>query len=345
MSFLVIDIMYKKALITGISGQDGSYLAELLLDKKYEVHGVVRRSSSINTKRIEHIYSNERLHLHYGDLTDSLSVDDIVHKVKPDEVYHLAAQSHVRVSFAVPKYTGEVDALGTLYVLEAIRKHCPGTKMYNASTSELFGKSQDPIQSENTPFYPRSPYGCAKLYAYWIVKNYREAYNLFAVNGILFNHESPRRGETFITKKVISKLVEIKECYGDSTPLLIGNLEAKRDWGYAPEYVEGMWRMMQQSKPEDFVLATGESHSVRELIEEVCDYLQLGLYWEGEGLKEIGYSKTFDKPIIKISSKYFRPSEIDILCGDFSKAQKALGWEPKTKFKDIIRIMINSQQI
>jgi len=337
--------MRKKALITGISGQDGSYLAELLLYKGYEVHGMVRRSSSINTKRLEHIYGDPRLTLHYGDMTDSLSVDDIVHKVIPDEIYHLAAQSHVRVSFAIPKYTGEVDALGTLYVLEAMRKHCPKARMYNASTSELFGKVLETPQSETTSFNPRSPYGCAKLYAYWVVKNYREAYNLFAVNGILFNHESPRRGETFITKKVISKLVEIKECFGNVEPLYIGNLEAKRDWGYAPEYVEGMWMMLQQDKPEDFVLATGETHSNRELIEEVCKYLDLGLCWKGKGINEIGYSGILSKPIIKISSKYFRPLEVELLQGDFSKAKKILGWEPKTRFKELIEIMIEAEQV
>ena len=337
--------MNKKALITGISGQDGSYLAELLLDKGYTVHGVVRRSSSINTKRLEHIYENTRLYLHYGDMTDSLSIDDIVHKVMPDEIYHLAAQSHVLVSFSVPKYTGEVDALGALYVLEAMRKHCPGAKMYNASTSELFGKVLETPQTELTPFNPRSPYGCAKLYAYWIVKNYREAYGLFAVNGILFNHESPRRGETFVTKKVISKLVELAEYRGNTEPLYMGNLEVKRDWGYAPEYVEGMWRMLQQYKPEDFVLATGEIHSNRELVEEVCNYLDLGLFWKGKGPDEIGYSETLDKPIIKLSPKYLRPLEVELLQGDYSKAKKILGWEPKTRFKELIKIMIEAEQL
>jgi len=337
--------MNKKALITGISGQDGSYLAEFLLDKGYEVHGVIRRSSSINTSRLDLIYDNKDLHLYYGDLTDSLSVDDIVHKVMPDELYHLAAQSQVRVSFDVPKYTGEVDALGTLYVMEAVKKHCPGARVYNAATSELFGDVKESPQSEKTPFNPRSPYACAKLYSYWIVKNYREAYNIYACNGILFNHESPRRGETFITKKVITKLVQIAKSEGSFTPLYIGNLEATRDWGYAPEYVEGMWRMLQQDTPEDFVLATNESHSVRELIEEVCDHLEFELEWTGEGLNEIGYSWKFKNPIIKIDHRYFRPLEVNALKGDFSKAKEKMGWEPKIKFKKLIKIMINALQI
>lgn len=334
--------MNKKALITGITGQDGSYLAELLLEKGYEVHGIIRRSSSFNTERIDHIFDD--LKLYYGDLVDSLSIDDIVHQVKPDEVYHLGAQSHVKVSFDVPKYTGEVDALGTLHILEALRKHAPKAKFYNATTSELFGKVQEVPQKETTPFYPRSPYGVAKLYSYWIVKNYREAYNMFAVNGILFNHESERRGGTFVTKKVISKLVEIAgDLSGNCKPLHIGNMEAQRDWGYAPEFVEGMWRMLQQEVPEDFVLATGETHSVRELIEETCKLLNIDLVWEGEGVKEVG--KWGDEVIIKIDPKYFRPSEVDLLVGDYSKAKEKLGWKPKTKFKDLIMKMIIYENI
>jgi GDPmannose 4,6-dehydratase len=321
-----------KALITGITGQDGSYLAELLLEKGYEVHGIIRRSSSFNTGRIDHIF--DKLHLYYGDMSDPLSIDNVISEVKPDEIYHLGAQSHVRVSFDVPVYTGQVDALGTLYMLEAVKKHCPQAKFYNASTSELFGNSQPP-QSETTPFAPRSPYGCAKLYAYSLVVNYREAYNLFAVNGILFNHESERRGETFVTKKIISGLARIKKWLLDT--LYVGNLDAKRDWGYAPEYVEGMWRMLQTELPEDYVLATGESHSVREFIDEACKNLDIDIQWFGEGIDEIGWYK--QKPVIKIDTKYFRPSEIDILQGDASKAKKELGWEPKVKFKELVRIM------
>jgi len=353
--------MALKALITGITGQDGSYLAELLFEKGYEVHGIIRRSSSFNTSRLNKIYQdphvdNRRLFLYYGDLVDSLSINDIVCKVHPSEVYHLGAQSHVRVSFDIPKYTADVDAVGTLNLLEAIRNHCPEAKFYNASTSELFGKVQEVPQRETTPFYPRSPYGVAKLYSYWITKNYREAYNIFAVNGILFNHESPRRGHTFVTKKVVEKLVEISECglfkkYVCDEPLFIGNLDAKRDWGYAPEFVEGMWRMLQHDKPEDFVLATGETNSVREMIEYVCEYLELGLEWRKGGLRdsnnqptfEVGYSNRIEQDIIKIDPKYFRPSEVDLLVGDYSKAKELLGWEPKTKFKDLIKLMIEDE--
>lgn len=325
-----------KALITGITGQDGSYLAELLLSKGYEVHGIIRRSSSFNTGRIDHIL--DKLHLYYGDITDPLSIDDIISRVKPDEIYHLGAQSHVRVSFDVPVYTGQVDAMGTLYILEAIRKHCPGARFYNASTSELFGNSEPP-QNETTPFAPRSPYGCAKLYAYNITVNYREAYNLFAVNGILFNHESERRGETFVSKKIISGLLKIKKGLLDT--LYVGNLDAKRDWGYAPDYVYGMWRMLQTDYPSDYVLATGESYTVREFINEVCKNLEIGIRWFGKGIDEIGWYK--QRQIIKIDSKYFRPSEVNILQGNASKAKRELGWEPKIKFKELIRIMIRSE--
>lgn len=334
------------ALITGITGQDGSYLADLLLSKGYEVHGIIRRSSSFNTARIDHLYQspqekNKHLFLHYGDLIDSISIDDIVYKVKPDEIYNLGAQSHVQVSFEIPKYTGEVDALGTLHLLEAMRKHSPKARFYNASTSELFGKVQEIPQRETTPFYPRSPYGVSKLYAYWITKNYRESYGLFAVNGILFNHESPRRGGTFVTKKVISKLKDITK--GSNDVLYIGNLESKRDWGYAPEYVEGMWKMLQHDEPEDFVLATGETHSVRELIEVTCDIFGLQLEWRGYGLDEVGYSRTFSRDIVRIDDRYFRPAEVDILIGDSSKAKEKLNWEAKTKFEELIKIMIENE--
>jgi GDPmannose 4,6-dehydratase len=339
----------KVALLSGITGQDGSYLAELLLQKGYEVHGIIRRSSSFNTGRLDHIYQDphipdRHLILYYGDVADSLSVDGIVHNVKPDEIYHLGAQSHVRVSFDVPAYTAQVDAFGTLNMLEAMKKHCPDARFYNAATSELFGKVQEIPQKETTPFYPRSPYGIAKLYAYWMVKNYREAYNLFAVNGILFNHESERRGETFVTKKVISKLVEIKECFGQVSPLYIGNLESMRDWGYAPEYVEGMWRMLQHDKPEDFVLATGETHSIRELIEETGRMLGMTITWRGKGLQETGiWLNNREQEIIKIDPKYFRPTEVDLLVGNPLKAKNILGWEAKTKFKDLIKIMVEHE--
>lgn len=328
-----MNFMNKKALITGITGQDGSYLAELLLEKGYEVHGVVRRSSSFNTGRIDHIFN--KLHLHYGDLTDSLSIDQIIHKVKPDEIYHLAAQSHVRVSFDVPKYTGEVDALGTLYMLEAIRKYCIKTKFYNASTSELFGKAQEIPQTETTPFYPRSPYGVAKLYSYWIVKNYREAYDMFAVNGILFNHESERRGDTFVTKKIVNGLIRY---IGTGESFSLGNLSAKRDWGYAPEYVEAMWMMLQPCKPEDFVIATGEAHSVKDFINECLTHLpsRLNFKWKGNTLWNL------DNLVIGIDKKYYRPASVDVLVGDSTKARAKLGWKPKVKFKELVEIMMKA---
>lgn len=335
----------KRALITGITGQDGSYLAELLLKKGYEVHGIMRRSSSFNTGRIEHLYEHKfkTLFLHYGDLVDPISIDSIMKEVMPEEVYHLAAQSHVWASFEMPDYTGKVDALGTLYVLEAIKKHCPRAKFYNATTSELFGKVQEIPQKETTPFYPRSPYGVAKLYSYWIAKNYKEAYDLFVCNGILFNHESPRRGKTFVTMKVISKLVEIAKYEGNTSPLYIGNMEARRDWGYTPEFVEGMWLMMQQDNPDDYVLSTGETHSVRELIELSADMLNLNLKWRGSGEMEVGYSKYLNKEIIKIDPVYYRPTEVDLLVGDPSKAKEKLGWEAKTKFKDLVKIMMDHE--
>ena len=331
----------KVALISGITGQDGSYLAELLLEKGYEVHGIVRRSSSFNTGRIDHVF--DKLHLHYGDMSDSLSIDNIVYKVKPDEIYHLAAQSHVRVSFDVPKYTGDVDALGTLIFLEAIRKHCPKSKFYNASTSELFGEVQEIPQSEKTPFHPRSPYGVAKLYAFWIVKNYKEAYNMFAVNGILFNHESERRGDTFVTKKITNGF---KNVIKNSKPFYLGNLKAKRDWGYAKEYVKGMWLMLQQDEPEDFVIATGETHTVKEFINECIEiiYKKYGndiakFIWEKDD-QDRDILTRGNKLVIGIDKKYYRPSEVNLLLGDPSKAKEKLGWEAKTKFKDLVKLMM-----
>lgn len=329
--------MNKIALITGITGQTGSYLAELLLDKNYTVHGIIRRSSSFNTKRIDHLYNNPNLILHYGDMSDSLSIDNIVHKTQPGEIYNLGAQSHVAVSFELPEYTGQVDGLGILRLLEAARKHCPNAKIYQASTSELFGDVLEIPQTEKTPFNPKSPYGSAKLYAYYICKNYRESYNMFICNGILFNHESPRRGDTFVTKKIIKGLVNWKHT---KTPIKLGNIFTKRDWGYAPEYVYGMWLMLQQEKPDDYILATGETHTIKEFIEEACEHLDIKLTWwnNGEGIDEkTGLS------VIKIDKKYFRPNEVNLLIGDYSKARKLLNWEPKTKFKDLIKIMIEHE--
>ncbi len=335
----------KKALITGITGQDGSYLAELLLEKGYEVHGIIRRSSSFNTERIDHLYQDTHVHgaklfLHYGDLADSSSVSRLIEKIQPDEIYNLGAQSHVRVSFDVPEYTGDVDGLGTLRILDAIKESGIKTKFYQASSSELYGKVQEVPQKETTPFYPRSPYAVAKLYAFWITVNYRESYNLFACNGILFNHESPRRGETFVTRKITRGLARI--IAGKDDCLYLGNLDAKRDWGYAKDYVEGMWLMLQQEKPADFVLATGEMHSVREFIEECCKILEIDLQWKGKGEKEVGIDKKTKKEIIKIDPKYFRPAEVEQLLGDPSKAKKLLKWKPKTTFKDLVKIMMEA---
>lgn len=337
----------KKAIITGITGQDGSYLAEFLLEKNYEVHGFIRRSSSFNTSRIDHLYNNteilnKKLFLHYADLVDTSSLNRLLDKIEPDEIYNLAAQSHVKVSFDVPDYTAQVDALGTLRILDAIREVGieKKVKFYQASTSELFGKVQQVPQNEKTPFYPRSPYGVAKLYAYWIIVNYREAYNLFACNGILFNHESPRRGETFVTRKITQAMSRIKLSLQDC--LTIGNLDAKRDWGYAPEYVDAMWRMLQQNTPDDFVIATGETHTVREFIEETYKLLGEELKWEGSGINEIGICKRSGKIIVRIDSKYFRPTEVDLLIGDISKAKKILNWSPKTTFNELVRIMTES---
>jgi GDPmannose 4,6-dehydratase len=337
----------KKALVTGITGQDGSYLAELLLEKGYEVHGVLRPSSSIRTARIDHLFNDptinfKKLFLHYGDLNDTTNIASLIREIEPDEVYNLAAQSHVRISFEVPELTAETDALGTLTVLEAIRKQglTHKTRFYQASTSELFGLAQEIPQKETTPFYPRSPYGVAKLYGYWIIKNYREAYGMFACNGILFNHESERRGHNFVTRKITTGLSRIK--LGQQEILELGNLDAKRDWGYAKEYVEAMWLMLQHDTPEDFVIATGETHSVREFVESSCKELGIRLEWQGEGVDEVGIDKQTCKAIIKINPRFFRPTEVDLLLGDASKAKQKLGWEAKTKFADLAKLMVKA---
>ena len=333
-----------KVIISGITGQDGSYLAELLLQKGYEVHGIIRRSSSFNTGRIDHIINNkeyrDRFFFHHGDVTDTSNLNRIIEKVKPDEIYNLAAQSHVKVSFDLPDYTAQVDALGTLRFLDAIRETGVETKFYQASTSELYGKAQQVPQNEKTPFYPRSPYGVAKLYGYWIIINYREAYNLFACNGILFNHESPRRGETFVTRKITRAAARIKAGVQDN--LYLGNLHAKRDWGYAPEYVEGMWRMLQEDKPRDYVLATGETNSVKDFVDIAFKELNLELEWEGKGLNEKGIEKNTGKERVLIDPDYYRPTEVEILKGDASKAKKELGWSPKVKFEELVSIMVKA---
>lgn len=333
----------KKALIFGITGQDGSYLAELLLEKGYEVHGVIRRSSSFNTGRINHIF--DKIKLHYGDVTDPLSVTNIISEIKPNEIYNLSAQSHVKVSFEMPYYTGMVDALGTMAVLEAVRAHCPSARFYQASTSELYGGMEynrpETGYTEESPFHPRSPYGVAKIYGFWAVKNYREAYGIYACNGILFNHESPRRGGTFVTKKVVDTLVDLK--YNNSEHLKIGNLESKRDWGYAKEYVEGMWLILQQPSPEDFVLATGEVHTVRELVEITSKRLGYDIVWEGEGVNEKGYDSNTGKLIVEVNPKYFRPSEVDYLLGNPKKANEKLGWKPNVAFEELINLMITEK--
>jgi len=335
----------KVALISGITGQDGSYLTELLLDKGYEVHGIIRRSSSFNTFRIDHLYKdesilNKSLFLHYGDLTDSSNLNRLIEIIQPDEIYNLGAQSHVQVSFEVPEYTAEVDGVGTLRFLDAIRATGIKTKFYQASTSEMYGKIQEIPQTEKTPFYPRSPYGVAKLYAYWIVVNYREAYDIFACNGILFNHESERRGKTFVTRKIsvaVSKII-----LGLQDSLAIGNLDAKRDWGYAPEYCEGMWRMLQAEKSDDYVIATGEAHTVREFIEESFDVLGEEIIWEGEGIDEKGILKSSAQMVVNINPRYFRPTEVDLLIGDPSKAKTNLGWVPKVTFAELVKIMVTA---
>ena len=341
--------MINVALITGITGQDGSYLAELLLEKNYFVWGIIRRSSSINTKRIDHIYNNEKLILRYGDMTDSPNLLHVLYDIKttyPDlsklEIYNLAAQSHVKVSFEMPEYTGQVDGLGTLRLLEAIRSSGMKDKIrfYQASTSELYGKVVEEPQSETTPFYPRSPYGVAKLYSFWIVKNYRESYGLFASNGILFNHESPRRGETFITRKITRGLNMILN--GQEDKLVLGNIDARRDWGHAKDYVEGMWRMLQHDKPDDFVLATGEFHTVREFVEKAFALKGFDIVWKGSGVDEIGYDSNTGRELIFISEKYFRPAEVERLLGDSSKAKDILGWQSNTTFDELINEMVEN---
>jgi GDPmannose 4,6-dehydratase len=327
----------KVALITGITGQDGSYLAELLLEKGYKVHGIVRRSSLINTDRIDSIY--DKLSLHYGDLSDSTNLIRIIQETQPDEIYNLGAQSHVKVSFEMPEFTGQVDGLGTLRVLEAVRLLGleNKTRIYQASTSELYGLVQEIPQRETTPFYPRSPYGVAKLYGYWIVKNYRESYGLHASSGILFNHESPRRGETFVTRKITQALSKISVGYQDV--LKLGNLNAKRDWGHAKDFVEAMWLMLQQETPDDYVIATGKQYSVREFVEEAAPYFGMDIVWEGTGLDEVGIDRHSGKVIVQVDSKYFRPAEVETLLGDATKAKEKLGWEPKISFKQLVEDM------
>ena len=327
----------KVALITGITGQDGSYLAELLLEKGYEVHGIVRRSSLINTHRIDHIY--QRLHLHYGDLTDSTNIIKVIQKVKPDEIYNLGAQSHVKVSFELPEYTAQTDALGTLRVLEAVRilgmDH--KVRIYQASTSELYGLVQEVPQRETTPFYPRSPYGVAKLYGFWIIKNYRESYGLHASSGILFNHESPRRGETFVTRKITIGLSRISS--GQQDVLSLGNLDSRRDWGHAKDYARAMWLMLQQDEPDDYVIATGKQYSVREFVEEAAPYFGFDIEWVGSGIDEIGIDRNTKRTIISVNKRYFRPAEVDSLLGNATKAKEVLGWEPKISFKQLVEEM------
>lgn len=364
----------KKALITGITGQDGSYLTEILLEKGYEVHGIIRRSSSFNTGRIDHLYANEKildekLFLHYGDLVDTSNLNRLLEKIQPDEIYNLAAQSHVQVSFQLPDYTAQVDALGTLRFLDAIREvGLRQVKFYQASTSELYGKVRETPQTEETPFYPRSPYGVAKLYGYWIIVNYREAYDIFASNGILFNHESPRRGETFVTRKITRAATRIAA--GIQSEILLGNLNAKRDWGYAPEYCEGMWRILQHDIPDDFVLATGETHTVREFAELAFSNVGIILSWENEAEQEVGLIKSIDfdfakslinytenkefynfdftgelnkgDKVVRIDPNYYRPTEVDLLIGNPAKASNELGWSAKTKFSDLVKIMVTA---
>ena len=336
-----------KALITGITGQDGSYLTEFLLDKGYEVHGIKRRASSFNTDRIDHLYQDPhetsiKLRLHYGDMTDATNLIRIIQEVQPTEIYNLAAQSHVQVSFDTPEYTANADALGTLRILEAVRLLGmeDQTKIYQASTSEMFGKVVETPQRETTPFYPRSPYGAAKVYAYWITVNYREAYGMHASNGILFNHESPVRGETFVTRKITRALARIKEGLQDK--LYIGNIESLRDWGHARDFVEVMWLMLQQDDPDDYVIATGEQHSVREFIEIAAEQLDMGIDWRGEGVDEVGIDKATGNTIVGVDPRYFRPTEVETLLGDPAKAKSVLGWEPKVSFKELVEEMVAS---
>lgn len=338
--------MRKIALITGVTGQDGSYLTELLLKKGYEVHGIIRRHSTISTTRIDPLFEdpeigNKTLFLHYGDLTDSSNLSRLIERIKPDEVYNLAAQSHVAVSFEVPEYTAEATGVGTLRLLDAIKENGLNCRFYQASTSELFGGLKDTApQSEKTPFYPKSPYGVAKLYGYWITVNYREAYNLFACNGVLFNHESPRRGETFVTRKITIAIANIMS--GKQEKVSLGNLDSKRDWGFAGDYVEGMWRILQQDKPKDYVLSTNETHTVREFVELAFAEVGVEIKWIGEGIEEKGINKATGKVVVDVNPRYFRPSEVDLLWGDCSKAEKELGWERKVNFKGLVSMMVDS---
>jgi GDPmannose 4,6-dehydratase len=335
----------KTALITGITGQDGSYLAELLLEKDYTVYGMIRRASNFNTDRIDHIFEDPhtpepRLILKYGDLADSSNCSKIIAEVQPDEIYNLGAQSHVKVSFDLPEYTAEATALGALRMLEATRAHSPHSKLYQASSSEMYGMAQEALQSESTPFYPRSPYGVAKTFAYWITKNYREAYGMFACNGVLFNHESPRRGATFVTRKITRAVARIK--HGLQDTLFLGNLDAKRDWGYAPEYVEAMWRILQQDTPDDYVIATGETHSVRTFCELAFAHAGLAVEWHGSGENETGVEKATGKVLVRVDPSYFRPTEVDVLVGDPSKAKRQLGWQASTTVAALAKLMVDA---
>lgn len=329
----------KTALVTGITGQDGSYLTELLLDKGYNVHGIIRRSSSINTQRIDHLYDHPNLKLHYGDVTDSLTLMGVIKKTQPQEIYNLAAQSHVKVSFETPEYTAMVDGVGTLKILEAVRLlgMDRDVRIYQASTSELYGLVQEVPQNERTPFYPRSPYGVAKLYGYWIVKNYREAYNMFACSGILFNHESPRRGHNFVTKKIVDGLRRIQR--EEQSVLTLGNLNALRDWGHAKDYCKAMWMILQHHTPEDFVIATGEQYSVREFVQRCAPYFDMNIEWYEEGLDEVGIDVNTGKVVVRVDPKYFRPAEVETLLGDSTKARKLLGWKPEYTFDDLVEEM------
>ncbi|MEM6763903.1 MAG: GDP-mannose 4,6-dehydratase [Bacteroidota bacterium] len=330
----------KKAFITGITGQDGSFLAELLLEKGYMVHGIIRRASNFNTERIDHLMGHERLKLHHGDLSDSANLNKLLSIIKPDEIYNLGAMSHVAVSFEVPEYTAQVDAVGTLRILDAMLNHCPEARFYQASTSELYGKVQEIPQKETTPFYPRSPYGVAKLYGFWIVKNFRESYGLYACNGILFNHESERRGKTFVTRKITTNLAEVS--VGIRETLKLGNMDSERDWGYAKEYVEGMWLMLQQEKAEDYVLATGKKYTVRQFVEKAAKHVGFDIVWKGEGVDEKGYDKETGKLVVEVDPKYFRPAEVDLLVGDPSKAKAELGWEAKIDLDEMVEIMMEN---
>ncbi|WP_238903634.1 GDP-mannose 4,6-dehydratase [Clostridium sp. YIM B02506] len=336
----------KIALITGITGQDGSYLTEFLLEKGYEVHGIIRRHSTINTKRIDHLFENpeignKKLFLHYGDLTDSSNLNRLIEKIRPSEIYNLAAQSHVQVSFEVPEYTAEADAIGTLRILDAIRESGVDCRFYQASTSELFGGLPDTApQSEKTPFYPKSPYGVAKLYGYWITVNYRESYNMYACNGVLFNHESPRRGETFVTRKITMAVASIMA--GKQEKLSLGNLDAKRDWGFAGDYIEAMWLMLQQEKAKDYVIATNETHTVREFVELSFKEVGIEIEWKGTGVDEKGYDKATGRLLVDVNPRYFRPAEVELLWGDSTKAETELGWERKTSFMNLVKMMVDS---